>query len=138
MKEAKKLIAYEEELLTHAKRGQAYGTVAKQTASPRDLEADLLLKAASRLQAVHDKWDNSARQLDAGAALQPQALVDLHDLGDQHDNPLPAGVRQNVANIGMFVMNQTMSMMTDPKREKLAAPDQHQSRARRRTARQRA
>ena len=29
----------------------------KQTASPRDLEADLLLKAAARLQAISDDWD---------------------------------------------------------------------------------
>ena len=36
---------------------QAYGTVAKQIASPRELEADLLLKAAARLQAIHDGWD---------------------------------------------------------------------------------
>ena len=36
---------------------QAYGKVAKQTASPRDLEADLLLKAAARLQAISDDWD---------------------------------------------------------------------------------
>lgn len=37
---------------------QAYGAVAKQIASPRDLEANLLLKAASRLQAAHDGWDS--------------------------------------------------------------------------------
>ena len=37
---------------------QAYQTVAKQTASPRELEADLLLKAASRLQAIQDGWDS--------------------------------------------------------------------------------
>ncbi len=36
---------------------QAYGKVAKQIANPRELEADLLLKAASRLQAIHDAWD---------------------------------------------------------------------------------
>ena len=35
-------------------------------------------------------------------------------------NPLPAQVRQNVANLGIFVMNHTMSLMAEPKREKLA------------------
>ena len=39
---------------------QAYGKVAKQTSSPRDLEADLLLKAAARLQAISDNWDTKA------------------------------------------------------------------------------
>ena len=33
---------------------QAYGRVAKQTASPRQLEATLLLRAASRLQAIRE------------------------------------------------------------------------------------
>jgi flagellar protein FlaF len=35
------------------------------------------------------------------------------------DNPLPAAVRQNVANLGMFVMNQTVATMGDPRPEKL-------------------
>jgi flagellar protein FlaF len=30
-------------------------------------------------------------------------------------------VRQNIANLGVFVMTQTMSIMTEPKREKLGA-----------------
>ena len=40
---------------------QAYGKVANQTSSPRELEADLLLKAAARLQAVSDGWDADTR-----------------------------------------------------------------------------
>ena len=40
---------------------QAYGKVAIQTSSRRELEADLLLVAASRLQSVHDKWDERTR-----------------------------------------------------------------------------
>ena len=44
---------------------QAYGAVAKQTANPRELEADLLLSAAARLQAIHDGWDAKFPELDA-------------------------------------------------------------------------
>ena len=43
---------------------KAYGTVAQQTASPRELEAQLLLRAASRLQNVHDHWDSPRAALD--------------------------------------------------------------------------
>jgi flagellar protein FlaF len=43
---------------------QAYGTVARQVASPRELEATLLLRAASRLQAVQDGWDRTRPELD--------------------------------------------------------------------------
>jgi flagellar protein FlaF len=36
------------------------------------------------------------------------------------DHPLPDLVRQNVANLGLFVMNQTISLTAEPKPEKLA------------------
>jgi flagellar protein FlaF len=35
------------------------------------------------------------------------------------ENPLPAAVRQNVANLGIYVMNQTMAIASDPRREPL-------------------
>ena len=46
-------------------RQAAHGAVAKQTANPRELEADLLLNAAARLQAIHDRWDAKHPELDA-------------------------------------------------------------------------
>ena len=42
---------------------QTYGKVANQTVSQRELEASLLLKAASRLQAVHDGWERKRDEL---------------------------------------------------------------------------
>ena len=39
---------------------KTYGAIAKQTASPRKLEADLLLDAAARLQAVRDRLGGEA------------------------------------------------------------------------------
>ena len=45
---------------------RAYASVAKETASPRELEATLLLKAAAKLQAVHDTWEDR-RGLDEDA-----------------------------------------------------------------------
>jgi len=44
-----------------------YAKVAKESASPRDLEADLLLKAAAKLQAVQDSW--SDKQADLAEAI---------------------------------------------------------------------
>ena len=37
------------------------------------------------------------------------------------DNALPAGVRQNVANLGIFVFNQTLAVLANPKPENLGA-----------------
>jgi flagellar protein FlaF len=42
---------------------QAYGKVAKETSSSRELEASLLLKAAARLHAVREGWDHKSGEL---------------------------------------------------------------------------
>jgi flagellar protein FlaF len=37
------------------------------------------------------------------------------------ENPLPLTVRQNVANLGIFVMKHTIAILAEPKPEKLSA-----------------
>ena len=99
----------------------AYGTVARQTASPRELEADLLLKAASRLQAIKEAWDDNKSDLD-DALLYNRKLWSVFlasVMGSDH--LLPAEIRQNVANLGVFVMKKTMAMMADPRPEELSS-----------------
>ena len=98
---------------------QAYKNVARQTSNPRELEATLLLQAAARLQTVHDTWDQSKAGLD-DALLYNRKLwsVFLSEMTDGN-NPMPKAVRQNVANIGLFVMNHTVAVMNDPRPEKL-------------------
>jgi flagellar protein FlaF len=97
-----------------------YRKVATQTASPRELEADLLLKAASRLQAVKDSWDNSKPILDEALLYNRKLWTIFLTSITNAENPLPVEIRQNVANLGLFVMNQTVSVLTEPRREKLA------------------
>ena len=98
---------------------QTYKNVARQTSSPRELEATLLLQAAARLQSVHDAWDNNKSQLDE-ALLYNRKLwsVFLTEMTD-NNNPMPKNLRQNVANIGLFVLNHTVAVMKDPHPEKL-------------------
>jgi flagellar protein FlaF len=96
---------------------QAYRAVAKEIASPRELEASLLLKAAARLQAVIDSWDQNRSDLD-GALLYNRKLWTVF-LGSamNDDNPLPVEIRQNVANLGMYIMSQTIAVTSNPKVE---------------------
>src|SRR5262245_48142154 len=98
---------------------QVYGAVAKQIVNPRELEADLLLQAAARLQAVLDGWDRKKSEL-TDALLYNRKLWSIFlasVTGTEH--PLPVAIRQNVANLGLFVMNQTTSIMRNPQREPL-------------------
>ena len=99
----------------------AYGTVAKQIASPRELEASLLLKAASRLQAISEGWDGKKEEL-SDALLYNRKLWSVFLTSvTQQESPLPKEVRQNVANLGLFVMNQTLALLAEPRKEKLGA-----------------
>jgi len=99
---------------------QTYGAVAKQIANPRELEADLLLKAASRLQTIHDAWDARRRELDEALLYNRKLWTIFLSSVTSPEHPLPVPIRQNVANLGLFVMNQTVSMMAHPKREQLS------------------
>jgi flagellar biosynthesis activator protein FlaF len=98
---------------------QTYGKVANQTANQRELEAALLLKAAARLQAVHDGWDRKRDEL-ADALLYNRRLWTIFMAAvAQEDNPLPREIRQGVANLGLFVFRHTISLIADPRPEYL-------------------
>jgi flagellar protein FlaF len=98
---------------------QAYGAVARQTASPRELEATLLLKAATQLQAVYDGWDRKRSELDLALRYNRKLWSIFLASVTSSEHPLPSAVRQNVANLGLFVMNQTITIMHKPTREHL-------------------
>jgi flagellar protein FlaF len=100
---------------------QAYSAVAKQIANPRELEADLLLKAAARLQAVHDSWDRSKSELNSALLYNRKLWSIFLTSVTGADHPLPAAIRQNVANLGLFIVNHTQAIMGDPKREQLGS-----------------
>jgi flagellar protein FlaF len=100
---------------------QAYGAVAKQIANPRELEADLLLKAASRLQSVHDGWERERPNLHAALMYNRKLWSVFLTSVTSEEHPLPAAIRQNVANLGLFVMNQTNAIMQNPMREGLGS-----------------
>ena len=85
------------------------------------MEADKLLYAAQQLAVVRDAWND--KQLELGAALLNNRKLwsVLLATVTRPENPLPAALRQNVANIGIFVMKQTVDLMNDPKPEKLGS-----------------
>lgn len=89
---------------------QAYGKVAKETASPRELEANLLLRAAARLQAIRDGWEQQSGDLDAALLFNRKLWSVFMTSVTRNDHPLPDNIRQNIANLGIFVVNHTMEL----------------------------
>ena len=98
---------------------QAYGKVARQIATPRELEANLLLRAAAHLQAVCNEWEDGRGELDQALLFNRKLWIILMTSATDEGNPLPAEIRSNVANIGLFVMKQTMVASGQPHPDKL-------------------
>jgi flagellar biosynthesis regulator FlbT len=121
LKEASKLVAYEEDRLTMNYAAQAYAKVAKETATPRELEAILLLKAAAKLQAVHDAWPEKSPEFDDALLYNRKLWTVLLDSVNRDGNQLPKPVRNNLVQLGMFVMNETFAAMTKPTLNQLKA-----------------
>jgi flagellar biosynthesis activator protein FlaF len=99
----------------------AYAKVAKETADPRELEASLLLKAAARLQAVHDAWNDKPAGLNDALLYNRRLWTVFLDAVIRDDNKLPVEVRQNLAKLGTFIMGETFELMTNPKPERLTS-----------------
>ena len=100
---------------------QAYGKVAKETASPRELEATLLLRAAARLQAISDGWDGKAGDLDDALVYNRKLWSIFLTSVTSEENSLPRELRQNIANLGIFVMTHTLSLASDRRPERLGS-----------------
>jgi flagellar protein FlaF len=97
---------------------QAYARVAQTTSAPREMEAQALLKAANKLQDVLMNEDRTGERTN-DALLFNRRLWSIFvsaALGDE--NPQALSIRQNIANIGIFVLTQTAALQINPQREK--------------------
>jgi flagellar biosynthesis activator protein FlaF len=103
--------------MSHA--AQAYARTAQNIATPRDIEAQALLKAARQLQDVVTRWDESDSGLNA-ALLFNRKLWSIFVTDAVSDaNPELVSTRQNIANIGIFVLTQCAALALKPEVDKL-------------------
>ncbi len=99
---------------------QAYARTAQQTLQGRDLEAHVLLKAAARLQIIRDNWDAKRGELDSALLANRKIWTIFVTNMSAEDCPLPAAIRSNIINLGMFVFNRTIQLSVDPRAEQLS------------------
>jgi flagellar protein FlaF len=93
---------------------QAYQTTAKRTGNPRDLEANLLSKSAINLQRIRDNWDDASSDLAAALKFNRKLWNVFLNSATNDENPLPTAIRQNIANLGLFVLTHTMKVEARP------------------------
>ena len=96
---------------------QAYARVANTTSSPRDIEAQALLLAANKLQAVMNNMDATYTQVSEALMFNRKLWTIFLSEAQREENPNSLDVRQNIANLGVFVLSQTAALQMSPQRE---------------------
>jgi flagellar protein FlaF len=78
------------------------------------------MKAASRLQAIRDDWEERRRELFEALTYNRKLWTILVSSATEAENPLPTAIKQNVANLAIFIFNHTLAVITQPAPERLA------------------
>lgn len=97
----------------------AYQQVGRQTVNPRILEANLLSKSAGQLQRIRDDWDNTRPDLYAALLFNRKLWTVFLSSVTGEDSALPKPLREAIANLGIFVMKQTIAIQDKPEAAKL-------------------
>lgn len=98
----------------HQQGAQAYNQTTKVVETPRERESALLMKAAAGIQRVKDEWDICTQaELKAALVYNRKIWTIFMSSVTKEDSPLPREVRQNIANLGMFIMNQTREILIE-------------------------
>ena len=92
----------------------AYARVSTTTASPRDIEAQTLLKAANKLQEAINANNPFSDQTRQALMYNRKLWTIFLSEAMREGNPQPIDVRQKIANIGVFVLSQTAALQLSP------------------------
>jgi flagellar protein FlaF len=103
----------------HQQGALAYQQTAKVVESSRERESALLMRAAASLQKVKDEWPSTTEEMNAALNFNRKLWTVFMSSVTKETSPLPTEIRQNIANLGLFVMNQTREMVMEPEARKL-------------------
>lgn len=98
---------------------QAYAKTQNLALSQRELEAQVLLRAAAKLQALKENWDPSITTIEDPLSHNRKVWTIFLSSATDPECALPADVRKNVVGLGRFVVNQCMRILFEPDPAKL-------------------
>jgi flagellar protein FlaF len=98
---------------------QAYARTSQTTGTAREIEAQALLKAAKQLRDVQTNWTGPDAKMYKALLFNRRLWTIFLSAAESNDNPHSIEVRQNIANISVFVMHQTIEMKMHPDPAKL-------------------
>lgn len=101
---------------------QVYQRTQQTTATPRELEASLLLRAAARMQSVRDAWEDEGQgSLEDALLFNRKLWTVLAASATSPESPLPQQLKTNIGNIAVFIFTRTMETLAEPQPDKLTA-----------------
>ena len=98
---------------------QAYSRTSQITGNAREIEAQALLKAAKQLRDVQSNWTGPDAKMHKALLFNRRLWMIFMSAAEADDNPHSIEVRQNIANLSIFVMHQTVDMQLAPDPSKL-------------------
>ena len=100
---------------------KAYDSVNKATMGGRDIEAEVLTKAALKLKACQESWAENGQSDKLSAALQyNQRIWTIFQAElEKPDNPLPSALKADLLRLIFFVDKRTLETLAYPAPEKL-------------------
>lgn len=106
----------------YAKAAGAYDQHAQNhTPDQREMEARVLLKAAKKMQDLQKDWDTmSMEMLDEVLRYNRQIWLMFVDTAVEDEDPArPVELRNNIANLGIFIFKRTTELLAKPEKEKM-------------------
>lgn len=100
---------------------EAYSKVATSTViDAREFDASILLKAAGRFQRIRDEWaDGNRKELSAALLYNRKIWTVYASAVVEQDHPLPKEIRQNLANLAVFIFKHSIDVEIGPAPEML-------------------
>jgi len=95
-----------------ANPAQTYAKNAQETGNLRELEAQLLMRAASKLQAVKDGEITGNINIISAVRYNRRLWLVFADALTKAENQLPAEIKKNVTSLAMFVLNRSRTIET--------------------------
>lgn len=98
----------------HHQGAAAYQQTTKAVESPREREAALLMKSAASMQALQQDWLSDFDKLKTVLTFNRKLWTVFVTSVTRDENPMPNALKQNIANLGLFVLNETREILLDP------------------------
>jgi len=105
----------------HANQIEAYKQMQKITLSGRELEAEVLTKAAFLLKDCQDNWEDNERytKLDEALKYNQRIWSIFQEELSKPDNPIPKKLKEDILSLSLFIDKRIFEVMCFPEAQKL-------------------